>query len=99
MEWLCRPGHSLAEARRACQQLRFAQKPLIRGFGGVTGDASVPGPATDNVKRIVIMLETRKRLSAPIVDNAFLLCVPPRVNTGLLIAHNGAGKTTENKSF
>jgi hypothetical protein len=68
---------------------------LLRPFSAMTttkGDQiAIAGLASDGVARLSLALESGKRLSVPLLDNAFLIAVPKQDQPLGLVAYDRAG--------
>jgi hypothetical protein len=77
----------------------FAHGPLALGFGGVSGDTSVHGIASDEVKQILLTLASGKVVEAPLVDNAFLFRASSSDLPMVVRAYNASGTMIERRSL
>jgi hypothetical protein len=98
-EWICFVAWAPHSTGTSCQSkaMAFTGGPLEFGVGGITGDSSVHGVASDNVKRIMVTLTSGKQLAVPLKNNAFLLYLPTTETLARITAYNALGKVIVSK--
>jgi hypothetical protein len=98
-KWVCFTAWAPLSTATSCQLAAnlFAGGPLYFGFGGVTGDASVHGLASDTVKRITLTFGSGKQVNVPLRDNAFLLRTRSADSPTLITAYDSLGKVIARK--
>jgi hypothetical protein len=96
-EWLCFSAWAPLSTGTSCKALAFTHGPLAFGVGGVVGDSSVHGLASDNVKRITLTLSSGKQLAVPLKDNAFLLHLSAAETPALITAYNARGTAIDSE--
>ena len=98
--WICYSAWAPLSSGTSCQltaRLFSAGRPLMWGLGGVEGDFSIHGLATDAVSRITVTLTSGRTIDVPLLDNAFLFRLPAHESPSMITAYNTSGKVVERK--
>lgn len=93
-KWICFSAWAPLSTGTGCQLASnlFAGGPLNFGFGGVTGDPSVHGLASDAVGRITLSFASGRQVNVPLRDNAFLVRTRLTDSPTFITAYNSSGK-------
>jgi len=98
--WICFSAWSPHNAGTSCQltsRLFTSGRPLMWGVGGIAGDMSMHGLASDGVTRVTVTLASGGSVDVPLRDNAFLFRIPAADHVTSITAYGRGGKILERK--